>query len=76
MPDAQLELASVVPAQPSGAALATTTATVGGTLRGSGVALKADGAVVFVTGESGLVREVAVLLDEAHVAAIAGARRG
>lgn len=76
MPDAQLELASVVPAQPSGAALATTTATVGGTLRGSGVALKADAAVAFVTGEGGLVREVAVLLDEAHVAAIAEARRG
>lgn len=76
MPDAQLELASVVPAQPSGAALATTTATVGGTLRGSGVALRADAAVAFVTGEGGLVREVAVLLDEAHVAAIAQARRG
>lgn len=76
LPDVRLGLAGVMPAQPSGDALATATATVEGTLRGSGETFRADAAVAFVTSPNGLVREVAVLLDEVHVAAIAEARRG
>lgn len=76
VPDVRLGLAGVMPAQPSGEALATATATVEGTLRGSGEVFRADAAVALITSATGLVREVAVLLDDAHVAAIAEARRG
>jgi hypothetical protein len=76
VPDAHLQVADVVPAHADGAALATGTATIAGTLRGSGWPFHASAGLAVVTGETGLVREVAVLLDEAHVAAIAEARRG
>lgn len=76
MPDARVTLSNVVPAQPAGPALATATASLAGTLRGSAETFRAQAAVAFVTGGNGLVRECAVLLDEAHVAAISAARRG
>lgn len=75
LPDARLRLSGVVPAHPGPAGLATATATLEGALRGGG-GFSARAAVAFVTGAHGMVNEVAVMLDEAHVAAIAEARRG
>ena len=76
VPDARLEVAGLVPPDVRGAALATATATLAGTLRGSAAPFHAVAGLAVVTSDAGLVREVAVLLDEAHVAAIAEARRG
>lgn len=75
LPDVRLHLSAVVPAQPEAAGLATATATIEGTLRGAEGEFSARAAVAFVTAASGLVCEVGVMLDEAHVAAILDARR-
>jgi hypothetical protein len=75
LPDARLEVAEVVADHPTGATLATTTASLEGTLRGSTTGFSAQAGVAMVTADSGLLREVAVILDDSHVEAIAAARR-
>lgn len=75
LPDARLHLDHVLPAHTVGSALASATATLEGTLRGTDTVFRARAAVAFVLGENNLVKEIGVMLDDAHVAALADARR-
>lgn len=75
LPDAHLGLSAIEPAQSEMAGLVTATATLEGTLRATHGGFTCRAAVALVTGARGRVCEVAVMLDEALVAAIAEARR-
>ena len=75
VPDAEVSLDPLVPEDGNRVPLASTMATVQGTLRGSEGRFRAKVAVALVIGESGLVQEVAAMMSEEQLEAIREARR-
>lgn len=75
IPDARVRIDNVTPPDAPPGALASGAATLEGTLR-NGDAFRARAAVAMMLGPAGQVQELAVLVDERHVAAIQDARRG
>jgi len=74
LPDAEVSLDVLVPDAAGRAPLVSTMATVEGTLRGGDTRLRARAAVALVVGETGLVQELAAMVNDDQVRAIRDAR--
>lgn len=74
LPDATVSIEGVVPDDHARVPLASTMATVDGTLRGGDTGFRSKVAVALVINEAGLVQEIAAMMNEAHVEAIREAR--
>ena len=74
VPDVQVSVDSVVP-EDLGEGLASVMGTVEGTPRGTTSPLRVKAAVALVVGPSGAVQEFAVMINDAHAAAITDVRK-